>query len=79
MGPDSDEAQLYNLAKDPREQNNLYNLQPDVAKKLLAQLVSDVESGRSVPGPQSSNDVGNINLWKSNRAQSGNAKKGSER
>ena len=79
MGQDSDEAQLYNLAKDPREQNNLYNRQPDVAKKMLSQLVSDVESGRSVPGPQASNDVGNIILWKSKRTESGNSKKDSRR
>ncbi len=79
MGQDSDEAQLYNLAKDPREQNNLYNRQPDVVKKMLSQLVSDVESGRSVPGPQASNDVGNIILWKSKRTESGNSKKDSRR
>ncbi len=79
MGQDSDEAQLYNLAKDPREQNNLYNRHPDVAKKMLSQLVSDVESGRSVPGPQASNDVGNIILWKSKRTESGNSKKDSRR
>jgi arylsulfatase A-like enzyme len=74
-GPDSAEAQLYNLAEDPKEQNNLYNRRSDVVKKLLDQLASDVESGRSVPGPQSKNDVEKINLWKSKRADTGKTKK----
>ena len=74
-GPDSAEAQLYNLAEDPKEQNNLYNRRSDVVKKLLDQLASDVESGRSVPGPQSKNDVEKINLWKSKRADTGKMKK----
>eukprot|EP01047_Picozoa_sp_COSAG01_P034822 COSAG01_NODE_2635_length_7330_cov_64.494145_3_plen_495_part_00 len=77
MGADSEEAQLYNLAKDPREQDNLYRQQPDVAKKLLDQLVNDVESGRSVEGAPSKNDVDKINLWKSKRANPGKTKKNS--
>ena len=77
MGADSEEAQLYNLAKDPREQDNLYRQQPDVAKKLLDQLVNDVESGRSVRGAPSKNDVDKINLWKSKRANPGKTKKNS--
>ncbi|MDA7932243.1 arylsulfatase, partial [Mariniblastus sp.] len=68
---------LYNLAKDPREQDNLYRQQPDVAKKLLDQLVNDVESGRSVEGAPSKNDVDKINLWKSKRANPGKTKKNS--
>ncbi|MCP4480343.1 MAG: arylsulfatase [Planctomycetaceae bacterium] len=74
MGSDSEEAQLYNLAKDPKEQVNLYRRQPDVAKKLLDQLLSDVESGRSVQGAPSKNDVDKINLWKSKRANPGKTK-----
>jgi len=36
-----------------------------------------VESGRSVPGSASNNDVDNINLWKSKRSNSGERQKDS--
>jgi arylsulfatase A-like enzyme len=58
-------AQLYDLDKDPGEQNNLYDSQPDVATKLLAQLKEDVTNGRSTQGIESTNDVANVVLWKS--------------
>ncbi|MGB2498285.1 MAG: sulfatase family protein [Mariniblastus sp.] len=75
MAAGSEEAQLYNLAKDPQEQENLYRRQPDIAKQLLEKLTRDVEAGRSVPGSASNNDVDNINLWKSKRSNSGERQK----
>lgn len=63
------EAQLYNLADDPGEMNNLYTAKPEIARKLLAQLEEDIYSGRSTQGPLSKNDVpdATIVLWKSGR------------
>jgi len=61
------EAQLYDMEKDPSEQNNLYLTHPEIAEKLLADLTSDVESGRSTDGPEAKNDVAEIRLWKSGR------------
>jgi arylsulfatase A-like enzyme len=50
-------VQLYNLADDPGETNNLQARYPDrVAKmkKMLSQIIND---GRSTPGPRLKNDV----------------------
>ena len=55
------------MEKDPSEQNNLYLTHPEIAEKLLADLTSDVERGRSTDGPEAKNDVKNIILWKSGR------------
>ncbi len=59
------EAQLYNMQEDPSEQNNLYLEQPKLAQRLLAQLTSDIERGRSTNGPPAQNDISEIKLWKS--------------
>lgn len=64
MPAGSPKAQLYDLSQDPGEQNNLYTAEPAVAERLLALLTKDVEHGRSTPGPESKNDVGNVVLWK---------------
>ncbi|MGJ8654828.1 MAG: sulfatase family protein [Akkermansiaceae bacterium] len=56
-------AQLYDLAADPGEKNNLYVTQPEVAERMLAQLTSYVNAGSSVEGKESKNDVP-IQLWK---------------
>ena len=61
------EAQLYDLAVDPSEQKNLYLSHPEIAEKLLAQLTEYVNSGATVIGKESRNDVENIVLWKSRR------------
>lgn len=63
----SPEAQLYNLQADPSETNNLYEMQPEIANRLLHQLETYVYSGRSTPGPESQNDLDSIELWKSGR------------
>lgn len=65
VGKDAPKAQLYDLEADPSEQQNLYVSQPEIAKKLLAQLVADIQRGRSTDGAASKNDVNNIILWKS--------------
>jgi len=59
-------AQLYNLAEDIGEQNNLYLEKPEIAEKLLKQLTEYVYAGSSVAGKESKNDVPDeeINLWK---------------
>jgi len=50
-------AQLYNLADDLAETNNRFNDEPTIAAELTALLKQQVESGRSTPGPNQSNDV----------------------
>jgi arylsulfatase A len=65
MGMGLPEAQLYDLAADPGEQNNLYESNPETAERLLAQLTEYVNTGSSVQGKDSRNDVDNIKLWKS--------------
>ncbi|MCA9194059.1 MAG: arylsulfatase [Planctomycetales bacterium] len=62
---DLPEAQLYNLAEDIAESNNLYAVEADKAKQLLLQLEADVQKGRSTNGPEAVNDITTINLWKS--------------
>ncbi|MDQ8197886.1 arylsulfatase [Pelagicoccus enzymogenes] len=65
--PDAPPAQLYDLEVDPAETHNLYDTYPEVAERLLAQLNSDVQRGRSTAGPNLKNDIENIVLWKSGR------------
>jgi arylsulfatase A len=65
VAADAPQTQLYDMEKDPGEQNNLYLSQPEVAERLLANLTSDVERGRSTDGPEAKNDVAEIRLWKS--------------
>ena len=57
-------AQLYDMTADPGETKNLYDTQPEVAAKLLAQLQLDVKRGRSTKGPDQKNDLDKIQLWK---------------
>ena len=58
-------AQLYDMEKDPGETNNLYAAQPEIAARMLAQLEADIAQGRSTDGAAASNDIGQIELWKS--------------
>lgn len=60
-------AQLYDMEADPGETNNLYTSHPEVAQRLLKQLTDDIARGRSTDGPDSKNDIENIELWKSGR------------
>jgi arylsulfatase A-like enzyme len=54
---DDSPAQLYDMDADPGEQNNLYKTHPEVFKRLIAQLESDVARGRSTAGIDQKNDV----------------------
>ncbi len=60
-------GQLYDMEVDPGERTNLFESKPGIVEKLLAQLTSDVERGRSTDGPPAKNDVEEIVLWKSGR------------
>lgn len=64
MPEDALKAQLYDMEKDPSETKNLYESHPEVAQRLLAQLETDVFSGRSIEGEESKNDTDTIELWK---------------
>jgi arylsulfatase A len=68
--PGTPKAQLYDLDKDPGERTNLYTTRADVVKRLLKQLESDIQAGRSTAGPASRNDVADIVLWKSGQGAS---------
>lgn len=65
MPKDALPAQLYHLGKDPGETTNLYLKKPEKVDDLLALLLEDVRRGRSTAGSAGSNDVDDINLWKS--------------
>ncbi|MBT3192967.1 MAG: arylsulfatase [Verrucomicrobia bacterium] len=65
VGEDALPAQLYDMEKDPSEKNNLYLSYPEVAQGLLADLTDDIQNGRSTAGPEATNDVTDIKLWKS--------------
>ncbi len=67
VGKDAPKAQLYNMASDISEQNNLYAEQPELVQQLLRQLTADIKNGRSTIGPDSKNDVEGIVLWKSEK------------
>ncbi|MGB0369964.1 MAG: sulfatase family protein [Opitutales bacterium] len=56
-------AQLYNLAKDRGETNNLYETHPEKAQELLSLLEKSVADGRTRPGPPMQNDV-EVDIWK---------------
>jgi arylsulfatase A-like enzyme len=58
-------AQLYDMENDPGETTNLYESQPQVAARLLAQLEADIARGRSTDGVAARNDLDEIKLWKS--------------
>ena len=57
-------AQLYDLNSDSAEQDNHYLDKPDIAQGLLEELRQDIQSGRSTRGPESQNDIAEIDMWK---------------
>lgn len=57
-------GQLYDLEVDPGETNNLFEANPEVVERLLAQLEEDVANGRSNDGLKVANDVKQIQIWK---------------
>ena len=48
--------QLFDLSVDLHEDNNLAAENPDQVKKMVALLKSQIENGRSTPGPNLKND-----------------------
>lgn len=57
------DMQLYNMAEDLAEQNNLIAQYPEKAQAMIALLESYVDQGRSTPGEPQENDA-RINIWK---------------
>jgi arylsulfatase A-like enzyme len=55
-GRDSYPGQLYNLADDIGETNNLFSAKPEVVAKLTRLMKKVVEDGRSTPGAVQAND-----------------------
>ena len=51
------EIQLYDLAADPAESNNIHAENPTVVARLRALLARYVAEGRSTPGPRQPNDA----------------------
>lgn len=48
--------QLYNLAIDPIEKENVITEHPDIVKELTSLLQNQISRGRSTPGPSKKND-----------------------
>lgn len=55
--------QLYDMADDPGERNNLHTQHPDKVREMLATLKTCVADGRSTLGPKQENDVP-VDIWK---------------
>lgn len=49
-------VQLYNLASDPGEQNNVFSQHPEKVRVLYDKIMSIILEGRSTPGPPLEND-----------------------
>lgn len=58
-------VQLYDMANDPAETNNVQAAHPDIVAKMTVLLEKYVKEGRSTPGSQQTNDAP-INLFKTN-------------
>jgi hypothetical protein len=52
----ADRGQLFDLSSDPHEDHNLAAEHPARVQKMVALLKSQVEKGRSTPGPGLKND-----------------------
>ena len=56
--------QLYDMHSDIGETTSLHEQEPEVVQKLLAQLKTDIKRGRSTTGSKATNDIDDIDLWK---------------
>ncbi|MFM9067961.1 MAG: sulfatase family protein [Planctomycetota bacterium] len=56
-------VQLYDLATDPGERQNLQAEHPEIVERLTKLLERYVQEGRSTPGPTQKNDVV-VQIWK---------------
>jgi len=61
-------VQLYNLADDPAEENNVQAEQPEVVRRLATLLEKYVAEGRSTPGEPQKNDA-QIDIYKGHRPE----------
>ncbi len=75
-GGDGKPSQLYHMANDRKESNNLVEEKPEVAAELATLLVTAIANGRTTPGPKQKNDA-KIVIWK-DRAGAGNKRKAEE-
>lgn len=62
-GDDGQPSQLYNMASDRKEQNNLVKQNPDIAADLTKILETAVANGRTTAGPKQKNDA-KVVIWK---------------
>jgi len=62
-GGDGKPAQLYNMATDRKEQNNLVDEKPDLTAELTQLLETAIANGRTTPGPNQKNDA-EVVIWK---------------
>jgi len=58
--------QLFDLASDIGERNNLHEKHPEIVARLTALLEKQVAAGRTTPGPPSKNSR-EIDIWKSGK------------
>jgi arylsulfatase A-like enzyme len=62
-GNDGKPSQLYHMATDRKEQNNLVEKKPEIAADLTKLLETAIANGRTTPGPEQKNDV-KVVIWK---------------
>jgi len=62
-GGDGKPAQLYNMATDRKESNNLVDEKPEIAANLTQLLETAIANGRTTPGPKQKNDA-EVVTWK---------------
>jgi len=62
-GGDGKPSQLYNMANDRKEQNNLVEEKPEITAELTQLLETAIAIGRTTPGPNQDNDT-EVIIWK---------------
>jgi len=62
-GSDGKPSQLYNMATDRKESNNLVDEKPEIAANLTQLLETAIANGRTTPGPNQDNDT-EVIIWK---------------
>jgi arylsulfatase A-like enzyme len=62
-GGDGKPSQLYDMANDRKETDNLIDEKPDIAAELARLLETAVNNGRTTPGPKQKNDTAVV-IWK---------------
>jgi arylsulfatase A-like enzyme len=62
-GDDGKSSQLYNMATDRKETNNLVDGKPEIVAELEKLLETAIAAGRTTPGPPQKNDA-EVVIWK---------------